>query len=964
MPIGASSFAHTGTPTMVVSDARGLLLRTVQFHRREAVDPVDTRVTQQCFDAVGRLTASRDPYLFDLAHTDASAPFNLSQVTSLSGGALMTDSVDAGWRVVLPGDAGQPLEHWDGRGSHSLTEYDELLRPVAIRESGREVAEHTLERFTYADASAESAACNLCGQPIRHDDPAGTVHIGNLSITGNVLSHTRKFLTGTDAPDWLADVAGRDALLEPGDGATTAYTFAPGSELLSQTDAFGNVQSFAYTLAGQLKDTRLTLAGGRQVEKLLVHDIRYNVTGQIEAETAGNGVITRHRYDEANGRLTELSADKADGTPLQDLKYHYDAVGNVLSIVDATQPIRYFANQRIDPLKTYRYDTLYRLIGATGCEAKTGSGGPALPDFQALPPDPSQLANYTQTFYYDAGGNLLDLVHVGAQAHGRTLTRARYSNRCLPERDNRPPTEDELANGFDANGNLRELQAGQSLTWDLRNQLREVRPVVRKDKEDDCECYIYDGGGQRMRKVRSSLTNARVVLREVRYLPGLEVRSHSGSGEILHVITANAGSNSVQVLHWVSAPPDQMAQDQVRYSLNDHLKSSTLELDQHANLISQECYYSFGGTACWAGRNVTEAKYKTVRYSGKERDATGLYYYGFRYYAPWLQQWINPDPAGYIDGMNLYQFLSSDPINNIDCEGLNKKRWQDLIHKHLLTGYGHILRGIHLDYIGEQIKEDAPRQSAGSRQFHGVRYYNQQQRAERHMPHTVEAGIIRRSTGSQANYDKAGITSSLDWIKSPGYFGYVLALNEHNAPELALFKPARNKTYHSSLFSGRPVLDAGMMVITSGAVAFIENKSGHYRPRMEQKLHTLNFLKQGGMNLKDIFVSERIPDSFKTTEQPPHDYQDELENYLENNLYNAADFYNWHMDVALRHKNLSNTETSKEATLTEPPPTVNLPSKGKFGLTPMETLTSRNWMQRDENGRPEKPLKSSRLSYN
>lgn len=662
---------------MVVSDARGLLLRTVQFHRREAVDPVDTRVTQQGFDAVGRLTGSRDPYLFDLAHTDASAPFNLSQVSSLSSGALMTDSVDAGWHVVLPGAAGQPLERWDGRGSHSLTEYDELLRPVAVRETGREVAEHTLERFTYADASAESAARNLCGQPFRHDDPAGTAHIGNLSITGNVLSHTRKFLTGTDAPDWPTDVAGRDALLEPGDGATTAYTFAPGSELLSQTDAFGNVQAFAYTLAGQLENTRLILTGDGQVEKLLVHDIRYNVTGQIEAETAGNGVITRHRYDEANGRLTELSAHKADGTPLQDLKYHYDAVGNVLSIEDTAQPIRYFANQRIEPIKTYRYDTLYQLIEATGCEAKTGSGGPTLPDFQSLPLDSNQLANYRQTFYYDAGGNLLDLVHVGAQAHGRTLTRARYSNRCLPERDNRPPTEEEIANGFDANGNLRELQAGQSLTWDLRNQLREVRPVVRKGKEDDCECYLYDGGGQRVRKVRSSLTNARAVLREVRYLPGVDIRSHSGSGEILHVITANAGSNSVQVLHWVSEPPDQMAQDQVRYSLNDQLKSSTLELDQNAKLISQECYYSFGGTACWAGRNVTESKYKTVRYSGKERDATGLYYYGLRYYAPWLQHWINPDPAGPIDGLNYYCMVSNNPIILMDVLGEKGEKYND-----------------------------------------------------------------------------------------------------------------------------------------------------------------------------------------------------------------------------------------------------------------------------------------------
>ena len=193
--------------------------------------------------------------------------------------------------------------------------------------------------------------------------------------------------------------------------------------------------------------------------------------------------------------------------------------------------------------------------------------------------------------------------------------------------------------------------------------------MVREQAEDDREFYIYDGGGQRVRKVRSSQTNARTITREVRYLPGLEIRTHSGTGEIRCVITASAGSTSVQVLHWAPNPTNEIAQDQVRYCLNDHLKSSMLELDQHADLISQEWYYPFGGTAYWAGRNATEAKYKTVRYSGKERDATGLYYYGFRYYAPWLQRWINPDPAGYVDGMNLFSMVSNRPLNYGDTDG-------------------------------------------------------------------------------------------------------------------------------------------------------------------------------------------------------------------------------------------------------------------------------------------------------
>ncbi|MBC8878817.1 RHS repeat-associated core domain-containing protein, partial [Pseudomonas cerasi] len=58
-----------------------------------------------------------------------------------------------------------------------------------------------------------------------------------------------------------------------------------------------------------------------------------------------------------------------------------------------------------------------------------------------------------------------------------------------------------------------------------------------------------------------------------------------------------------------------------------------------------------------------------VRYSGKERDASGLYYYGFRYYAPWLQRWINPDPAGDMDSLNAYNFVSNNPVMLIDKDG-------------------------------------------------------------------------------------------------------------------------------------------------------------------------------------------------------------------------------------------------------------------------------------------------------
>ncbi|WP_200995621.1 RHS repeat domain-containing protein, partial [Pseudomonas cichorii] len=261
-------------------------------------------------------------------------------------------------------------------------------------------------------------------------------------------------------------------------------------------------------------------------------------------------------------------------------------------------------------------------------------------------------------------GNLLQMRHVGAQSFTRTMRVAKDSNRSLPDGE----VDVEFDTGFDANGNLLQLVRGQTLDWDVRNQLQQITTVTRATQASDNERYIYDGQGQRCRKINSTLASSRTLNNEVRYLPGLEIRT-TADGEALHVINAQAGRGSVRVLHWQAGQPSGIANDQIRYSLSDHLGSSTLELDQQGGLISQESYYPFGGTSWWAAHSAVEAKYKTVRYSGKECDASGLYYYGFRYYAPWLQRWINPDPAGDINGLNIFCFVANMPVLHNDLDG-------------------------------------------------------------------------------------------------------------------------------------------------------------------------------------------------------------------------------------------------------------------------------------------------------
>lgn len=63
-------------------------------------------------------------------------------------------------------------------------------------------------------------------------------------------------------------------------------------------------------------------------------------------------------------------------------------------------------------------------------------------------------------------------------------------------------------------------------------------------------------------------------------------------------------------------------------------------------------------------------KSRRFRYTSKERDAeTGLQDHGARRYIAWLGRWDGADPAGFVDGPNLYVYVSGNPIMLVDPTG-------------------------------------------------------------------------------------------------------------------------------------------------------------------------------------------------------------------------------------------------------------------------------------------------------
>jgi RHS repeat-associated protein len=84
---------------------------------------------------------------------------------------------------------------------------------------------------------------------------------------------------------------------------------------------------------------------------------------------------------------------------------------------------------------------------------------------------------------------------------------------------------------------------------------------------------------------------------------------------------------------------------------------------------SSNRYEAFGALLATAGSSANNRLANT-----KERSLSlGLDNHGFRYYDPALGRYLSRDPAGFVDGLNVYLYVRGNPINRIDPLGLSKE---------------------------------------------------------------------------------------------------------------------------------------------------------------------------------------------------------------------------------------------------------------------------------------------------
>jgi RHS repeat-associated protein len=257
-------------------------------------------------------------------------------------------------------------------------------------------------------------------------------------------------------------------------------------------------------------------------------------------------------------------------------------------------------------------------------------------------------------------GNLQQLRHVAAEgSYTRALGLVAQSNRLATLALG--TTTYEYA--YDANGNLTDETTSRHFQWDYNDRMHVYRTQIDGVEPSVYVHYLYAAGGERLKKlVRKQGGQYEVTV----YIDGVFEYQRTVQGSTIfenNTVHVMDNQNRIALVRAGAPFPDDST-PAIKYILGDNLGSSTVVVDDSGGWINREEYLPYGETS------FGSFAMKRYRFTGKERDReNSLYYHGLRYYAPWLAKWIGCDPAGTVDGTNLYAYGRCNPTRFSDPSG-------------------------------------------------------------------------------------------------------------------------------------------------------------------------------------------------------------------------------------------------------------------------------------------------------
>ncbi len=397
-------------------------------------------------------------------------------------------------------------------------------------------------------------------------------------------------------------------------GTGVAYQYSAASRLTAKVYPDGTLLHAAYDPAG--RPVGITDPTGDTTRYV------YDAAGRrVQTRSTANLLRTQLAYD-AVGRLDTIESFRSDGTPRPLQSYPaYDDAGNRLSMLNDLGTT------------SYAYDALHRL------ETASPPGAPAV------------------QYEYDRAGNRL---HAGQQVAGAAWTQTSIyespptggpSHRLKEIRDAAGSAVETFV--YDTNGNPRIwLHPGQRfLGWDALDRLVSI-------SGNFVGHYVYDPLGRRIEKTEAGET--------IRY-------QYDGLDVVAEYSVDGSNTNSLAATYVFGPGIDEPLKilrgaTLAAYhsdGLGSILAVSSIATPGATDLLSYR-YDAFGVIEASTGSTVDS----TYTYTGRERDASGLYYYRARYYLASTGRFLSPDPMGLEGGINPYVYVGSNPVNFTDPFGL------------------------------------------------------------------------------------------------------------------------------------------------------------------------------------------------------------------------------------------------------------------------------------------------------